>query len=120
MCAWLRTTASMDSGRKGKSTSMRPRRLPRREVPQSRRMRSPPASTRCMEPVTLCAAPRKVKVGFETPRAGCIIILTLYRLRPQPAQLVELLADVRRAHQCFTDQHGVDAALLKPLDVGTI
>src|SRR5262245_15908337 len=81
MWAWLRTTASSVSGGTGKETWGRVGRRTPHTVPQSRRRHSSPTSTRCMEPVTVCAAPQKVRVGAGTPRSQRMIIALLYRDR---------------------------------------
>src|SRR6516225_9892875 len=61
MCAWLRTTASTSLGAKGKSL-FRFQASARRpwNSPQSSRIFCRPDSTRCIEPVTVRAAPQKV------------------------------------------------------------
>jgi len=53
----------------------RPRSL--RTEPQSRRRRSPLTSTRCMEPVTVRAAPQNVTIGAATPLAICDTIFRI-------------------------------------------
>src|SRR5689334_12771407 len=64
MWAWLSRTASTSLARNGKSL-FRARLSARRpwKSPQSSKSVRPAASRRCIEPVTVCAAPQKVTVG---------------------------------------------------------
>src|SRR5262245_7487803 len=64
MWAWLRTIASISLGRNGKSR-LRSRASVRRpwNRPQSRSIVRPQASIRCIDPVTVRAAPQKVTDG---------------------------------------------------------
>src|SRR5579883_1492316 len=66
MWAWLSNTASMSRGRKG-NFWLRMRLSARRPwySPQSRSSDWPHASTWCIEPVTVRAAPQKVTVSEE-------------------------------------------------------
>src|SRR5947207_2361520 len=63
MWAWLRTTASISLAGNGKVLlrANDSARLPWKS-PQSSRIFCRPASTRCIEPVTVCAAPQNVTV----------------------------------------------------------
>src|SRR5262245_18299718 len=59
---WVRIMWETDRGSKGGSDQLRWRRaLSPWNIPLSIRIRSPPASSRNCEPVTVCAAPRKVR-----------------------------------------------------------
>ena len=66
-----RPTAEMSFARNGKSRLRRwlSARRPWNR-PQSRRIDFPPAETRCIDPVTVRAAPQKVTVGSAVGRAG--------------------------------------------------
>src|SRR3990170_312678 len=65
MCAWLRITASRCAGSTGGGCQLRRRSAFRPwKRPQSRRRRVPPASRRCLDPVTVPAAPRNVTEGL--------------------------------------------------------
>ena len=68
MCACDSTTASMDEPANGRLRFLRRLFAAALVEPQSSRRRLPPASTRCMEPVTVPAAPQNVSFMNWYPR----------------------------------------------------